>query len=169
MTGGAHRAVRFLLVACVPFAACDRPPAKARSSVDTAAFAQARATVEQRYAAHWRAGQSFSRDTLRARASWFTRALYELMLADMAGDEIGIVDYDPFTEAQDDAARYAVGAARASHDTLYIPVDVQFASGSERNHTVTLAMVRDASHWKIADFIDGDGSLAAKLRASLPR
>lgn len=166
---GRRKLVYAAVVAVLAATACDRPQAKDSGDANASTLAAARATVAQRYAEHWRSGQGFSADTLRAREQWFTPALYQLMRADMSGSEIGIVDYDPFTEAQDDAERYAVGAARASHDTVYVPVDVRFASSSGSHRAITLAMVRDAAQWKIADFIDHDGSLVAKLRANAPK
>ena len=149
---------------CGAVFACEPAPAARQGGADAATLAQARAAVEARYAAHWRGGQGFSADTLRARKAWFTPAFYQLLLADMSGDEIGIVDYDPFTDAQDDGARFVVGNPRAGHDTVYVPVEVRFDSASEAQRSVTLAMVRDSSAWRIGDFIDGDGSLAGRLR-----
>lgn len=105
---------------------------------------------------------------LRARKAWFTPTLYQLLLADMSGDEIGVVNYDPFPGAQDDAQRFAIGSPHASHDTVYVPVDVQFDSASESKRSVTLAMVRGLSGWQIGDFIDRNGSLAAQLRKYPP-
>lgn len=129
---------------------------------------EARSTAEMRYASHWRTGQGFSVDTLRARKAWFTPTLYQLLLADMSGDEIGVVDYDPFSGAQDIAQRFAIGPPHASHDTVYVPVDVQFDSSGEAHRSVTLAMVPGVSGWQIGDFIDRNGSLVAQLRKYPP-
>lgn len=129
-------------------------------SVDTAA---ARDAVLGRYEAHFHGGQLFSVDTLRARKSWFTPELYRLMEDDLsASREIGHIDFDPFTSAQDDAARFDVGAAHTSHDTVYVDVDLRFGAGDMGR--VTLAMLPAPTGWVIADFIYPDGALAVALR-----
>jgi len=122
----------------------------------------ARDAVLRRYEAHFHGGQGFSADTLRARRSWFTPDLYRLMAADLntAGD-IGYLDFDPFTDAQDDATRFDVGAVRTSHDTVYVEVNVHFGTDVRR---LTLAMQATPDGWAIADFIYPDGDLAANLR-----
>jgi hypothetical protein len=129
-------------------------------SVDTTA---ARDAVRGRYEAHFHSGQLFSIDTLRARKSWFTPELYRLMKGDLgASREIGYIDFDPFTNAQDDAARFDVGAAHLSHDTVYVDVDLRFGAGDTGR--VTLAMLPSPIGWAIADFIYPDGDLAVALR-----
>lgn len=172
------RLVLVVLATCVVAGACDRSPARQQASsapvhqqtdADSASLAQARATAGMRYAAHWRTDQAFSVDTLRAREAWFTPILYELLLTDMPGGDIGVVDYDPFSDAQDSAQRFTLGQPRANHDTVYVPVDVQFDSTSELHRNVTLAMVRGAAGWQIGDFIDGNGSLVAELRKDPPQ
>jgi len=129
-------------------------------SIDTTA---ARDAVQRRYEAHFHGGQAFSVDTLRARKSWFTPDLYRLMAADMrTSGEVGYLDFDPFTNAQDDAARFDLGAVRTSHDTVYVEVNVHFSS--EQSKLVTLAMLPAPEGWVIANFVYPDGDLAARLR-----
>lgn len=121
-----------------------------------------RDAVLRRYEAHFHAGQAFSADTLRARQSWFTPDLYRLMATDMrATGAVGYIDFDPFTDAQDDASRFDVDAVRASHDTVYVDVNVRFGAETKR---VTLAMLRRPDEWAIADFIYPHGDLALDLR-----
>jgi hypothetical protein len=138
------------------------------AGADSPILGEARTAAERRYAAHWRTDQGFSVDTLRAREAWFTPALYQLLLADMSGDGVGVLDYDPFSDAQDNAQRFALGTPHASHDTVYVPVDVRFDSPREAHRSVTLAMVRAGSGWQIGDFIDQTGSLVAQLRKHPP-
>jgi hypothetical protein len=129
-------------------------------SVDTSA---ARDEVLGRYEAHFHGGQAFSVDTLRARKSWFTPELYRLLEDDLnASREISYIDFDPFTNAQDDAARFDVGTARVSHDTVYVDVDLRFGAGDTGR--VTLAMLPTPNGWAIADFIYPDSDLAVELR-----
>ena len=128
--------------------------------IDTAAVRDA---VVRRYEAHFHGGQGFSVDTLRVRRSWFTADLYRLMAARMgASAEVGDIDFDPFTNAQDDAARFDVGSIRASHDTVYVDVDLHFTGADTK--LVTLAMLPVPDGWVIADFIYPDGDLLARLR-----
>jgi hypothetical protein len=127
----------------------------------------ARAAVDQRYRQHFASGQGFSVDTLRARKAWFTPQLYQLMLADMSSTgEVGYIDFDPFTEAQDDAAAYAIGSARTAHDTVLVEVAVTFppavGNGHEQQH-LTLAMLPTPGGWKIANFLSPVRDLAADL------
>jgi hypothetical protein len=131
------------------------------------------AAVEQRYQTHFASGQGFSVDTLRARQGWFTPHLYQLMLEDMSSTgEIGYIDFDPFTDAQDDAARYTVGAARSAHDTVLVEVAIAFPGAVGNGHEqrrVTLAMLRASAGWQIANFVYSDTDLARNLtRAATP-
>lgn len=131
---------------------------------DSAALNDARTTVGARYAAHWRGGQGFSLAMVRTTRAWFTPRLDSLLEADMSGDGIGVIDHDPFVDAQESARSYSVGAPRMSHDTAYVPVDITFDSTFEDPHSrVTLAMVRGSSGWRIGDFVDRYGSLATAL------
>ena len=160
-------AVSLAFIGCSKGAdAASESSTRGRQAGESRQLPDARATVEARYAAHWRTDQGFSRDTLRARRAWFTPALYQLLLTDMSGEEIGVLDYDPFTDAQDTAERYTIESPRASGDTVYVPVAVYFATATEPAHRITLAMVKSGAEWQIADFVDKNGRLAALLRDS---
>jgi hypothetical protein len=128
------------------------------------------AAVGQRYQAHFASGQGFSVDTLRARQAWFTPQLYQLMLADMSSTgEIGYIDFDPFTDGQDDAASYTVGTARRAHDTVFVEVAIAFpgaVGNGHEQHRVTLAMLRARAGWQIANFVYPDRDLARDLARS---
>lgn len=139
----------------------------ARAAAVPGTVDSARAAVDQRYRQHFASGQGFSIDTLRARKAWFTPQLYQLMVADMSSTgEVGYIDFDPFTDAQDDAASYAVGTARLTHDTVLVEVAVTFppavGNGHEQRH-ITLAMLPALGGWKIANFMSPDRDLAADL------
>lgn len=141
---------------------------------DSAAPDDARAFVERRYTEHFAGGQGFSVPSLRARRSWFTPRLYQLMLSDMdsPSGEIGYIDHDPFTNAQDDAARFSVGSARQSHDTVLVDVDIAFDStiaGGQVRARVTLAVVRARNSWEIANFLTANGDLASELARAAER
>jgi Protein of unknown function (DUF3828) len=163
-----------LLLACSP-AGHDRASTHveaARAAAVPGAVDNARAAVDQRYHQHFASRQGFSVDTLRARKAWFTPQLYQLMLADMSSTgEIGYIDFDPFTDAQDDAATYTVGAAHPAHDTVLVEVAVTFppavGNGHEQQH-ITLAMLPTLGGWKIANFMSSDRDLAADLARLSP-
>ena len=135
------------------------------------ALDSARATVGRRYAEHFAAGQGLTREMIHARQAWFTPALAELLIADADADTVGVgyLDADPFVDAQELAARYAVGAARWARDTALVEVTVAFppgvSDGDEVRH-VTVALQRGpAGEWRIADLITPHARLAAGLRA----
>lgn len=132
------------------------------------AEADARAFVESRWRQHFREGQGFSVETLRARRAWFTPRLYALMLADMdaPAGEVGTIDEDPFTGAQDDAERFVVGGARRSHDTVFVDVDVLFDSttgGGHEHGRVVAVVVPARAGWQIADLASSTGDLVTRL------
>jgi hypothetical protein len=153
-----------LIVAC---AACGSHDASTAAS-DSAAIAY----VSQRYAQHFRTRQGFGSDTLRARESWFTPCLYSVLLADaQRADslrELGFLNWDPFTRAQDDANGFRVVSATHAHDTVFVQVDGLFGyppPGSPRPITVAVARVDTA--WRIADFIAPDVDLVRFVDSSL--
>lgn len=155
------------LAATIGCAACmhrDSPGA----STDAAAIAY----VRTRYSQHFRNGQGFSVDTLRARREWFTPCFYSLLLSDMDGaaarGDIGVLDWDPFTSAQDDANGFRVVDARRSHDTVLVRVAVLFdypPPGSTRNVTVAVAPVDTA--WRIANLVTPEFDLARGIDSAL--
>ncbi len=159
--------------ACSPTSTGDRrggdaSAAETKGVVPTPGAAAARSVVERRYAEHFKSGQGFSAATLQARQAWFAPQLYALMLADMTPTgEIGYIDADPFTDAQDTAANFGVGVARQAHDTVFVAVEVTFGpttgSGQERHH-VTLAMLPAPNGWQIANFIYADRDMITALR-----
>ena len=172
------RTIRYLILATAILSlACgdtDRsaPPALAAETKNAATtpslLSEARAMVEQRYAQHFAGGQGFSLDTLRGRRAWFTPRLYDLMLADMGHPEegIGYIEADPFVDGQEDAKQFAVHAARQSHDTVFVDVDVTYPPDVGNGHEtrrVTVAALPAAAGWQIADLRYAHGSLAEGL------
>ena len=143
--------------------------AETKSAATTPSLlSEARAMVEQRYAQHFAGGQGFSLDTLRGRRAWFTPRLYDLMLADMGHPEqgIGYIEADPFVDGQEDAQQFAVHAARQSHDTVFVDVDVTYppdvGNGHETRRVTVVALPAGAA-WQIADLRYAHGSLAEGL------
>jgi hypothetical protein len=122
-------------------------------------------------AAHLAAPQGFSAKTLEARAAWFTDSLRTLLRADFGdGSSIGVLSWDPFTDAQDDAAGFTHTSTRWANDTALVEFAIRFdstyAPGAAR--TVTLALTLEGDAWRIADFRSRGQSLAASIRSSLP-
>lgn len=139
---------------------------RVRTPEASAALDSARGTAERRYRQHFaEQRKGFSVGTLRARRSWFTPRLYEAMLADMSHEgEIGYIDFDPFTAAQDDASSFAVASGRSAHDTVLVDVTITYPPGSsDRSARVTLAMVPSPVGWQIGNFIYADHDLAGGL------
>ena len=172
------RAISLLLVASN--LSCSAADLKSESSasrrvqpivlLDSVALSEAGVTASQRLAQHFADGQGFSRFALEGRADWFTDSLVALLQADMndpRGD-LGYINFDPFTAAQDDAASFALLRTRASGDTAYAEFAILFGgaagAGDNPNH-ITLAMVRSRQRWQIADILSFAGSLSAGIRA----
>jgi len=169
---GVGKRLRIIARALLVLFAFARPHA-ARARLPAGSTArEARAFADSIYRTHFRAGQGFSLATLRATRPWFTPQLYALLLHDMdrtpdRGD-IGYLDADPFTNAQDDADTFTVGKAVSAHDTLMVNVTIRFGpsySPEDQTGRVTLAVLRLGGRWRIADFVYPSGSLAAALRA----
>jgi hypothetical protein len=87
-----------------------------------------------------------------------------------ARGEVGVLDSDPFTNAQDVAESYSVGQAAIKGDTIVVSVVINFGASYrpvDRTGRLRVAVLRTQRGWRIADFLYSDGrSLAAGLRAS---
>jgi hypothetical protein len=164
-----------LTLACSPRAdgRAAEPAETAVAAVTPISIADARAFAEQRYHEHFASGQGLSVDTLRARRAWFTPRLYQEMLDDMSSTgEIGYIDFDPFTDSQDDAASYTAGKVRLAHDTALVEVEVTFPPGVGNGHEerrITLAMLQTPAGWQIANFVYPDRDLANDLTRAARR
>ena len=169
------RAIPLLLV--VSSLACSAADPKSESGagrrvqlivpLDSIALVEAGVIASGRLAQHFADGQGFSRFTLEARADWFTDSLVALLRADMndpSGD-LGYVNFDPFTGAQDDVPPVQLRRVRAGGDTAYAEFGQGIGSRRDDSGIVTLALVRSERRWQIADILHSDASLAAGLRA----
>ncbi len=172
------RAIPLLLLAASLSCSAADPKSESSASrrvqpvmlLDSVALSEAGVIASQRLAQHFADGQGFSSVTLEARADWFTDSLVALLRADMndARGDLGYINFDPFTAAQDDAASFRLLRTRASGDTAYAEFAILFggAAGSGDNpHHITLAMVRGRQRWQIADLISDAGSISAGIRA----
>ena len=153
-----------LIVAC---AACGTHDSSSATS-DSSAIAY----VRGRYAQHFRTRQGFSIDTLRARQRWFTPCLYSVLIADAERAdslrEVGFLNWDPFTRAQDDASGFRAVSATHAHDTVFVHVDVLFGYPPPGLPSpITVAVTRVDSTWRIADLIGPDVDLARFVDSSL--
>ena len=113
--------------------------------------------------------RGFSRNDLARTRDWFTADLYALLERDMSGPgEVGYLNWDPFTGAQDDVGPFRLEDATRAGDT----VNVRFSrEGFERKREdVTIAMLRVDGVWRIANFIyPGRGPCYRDLASGLAR
>jgi hypothetical protein len=114
------------------------------------ATAAAVAVATQRLHEHGQAGLSV--DDVKRTRDWFTPQLYALLIQDMSDTAgIGYLDWDPFTDAQDDVGPFRFEDVRQAGDTVMVRFSRE---GYERKRdSVTLAMRRVDSTWRIANFI----------------
>lgn len=151
---------RLLLLAVTVACATQRPSAKsagsARSSEDSLATAAAVAVATQRMREHGQAGLSVG-DVERTR-DWFTPQLYTLLIQDMNDPvDIGYLNSDPFTDAQDDVGPFRFEDVRHAGDTVMVRFSRE--GYQQKRDSVTLAMRRVDSTWRIANFIYSGHSL----------
>lgn len=142
--------LRCLIIAAVVVGGCSSNPASSSynsgGGIDSSAVAAAVTAATRRLTEHGSNGLSVN-DVKRTR-DWFTPQLYDLLVKDMTGpDEIGYLDWDPFTGAQDDVGAFSFAGARNSGDT----VKVRFTY-LQRRDTVIIAMQRMSGSWRIANF-----------------
>jgi hypothetical protein len=104
---------------------------------------------------------------------WYTTALNQLMREDAdagaAQCGVGFLNFDPLTNAQNDVASYALGAPRARGDSALVPVRIHngYPPPTGTDEQMTVAMVREAGRWRIANFIHTDWNLASSLQKSV--
>jgi hypothetical protein len=138
-----------------------------RRSDDSLATAAAVTAATQRMQEHGQSGLSVS-DLKRTR-DWFTPHLYALMIQDMRhpGD-LGYLDSDPFTDAQDDVGPLRFEDVRHAGDTVMVRFSRE--GYEHKRDSVTLAMLRVESTWRIGNFIYSRHSLCHRdLAAGLAR
>jgi hypothetical protein len=78
--------------------------------------------------------------------------LYALLIDDMKDpSDIGYLDWDPFTDAQDDVGPLRFEDVRRAGDTVMVRFSRE--GYEHKRDSVTLAMRRVDSTWRIADFL----------------
>lgn len=85
-------------------------------------------------------------------APWFTTALtrYAQRQADNPGEALEL-DFDPFTNAQDDCESYVLGGYTSPADTVAVPVFCVEQGKAKAEPQVVLAISQIHGHWRLAD------------------
>ncbi len=152
---GMNRRRRGIAILALAAACGTQPPVakathSASSPFDSLATATAVDVATQRMQEHGQAGLSVN-DVARTR-DWFTPQLYALLVQDMSSrGEIGYLDSDPFTDAQDDVGPSFFEDMRVAGDTVM--VRFSRAGYQQATDTITIAMRRVDGAWRIANFI----------------
>ena len=116
----------------------------------TGADTSAIATATRRVREHGNAGLSI--DDVKRTRDWFTPELYTLLIAGMSHPtDLGYLDFDPFTDAQDDVGPLRFEDARQSGDTTLVRFSRE--NYEKTRDSITLAMRRVDSTWRIANFL----------------
>ena len=101
---------------------------------------------------------------------YLTPSLYaslEKLVRTERAEQAEMLDFDPFSGAQFEAASYAISTPAGSATSVAVPVRVRF-SGDNGSSIVRVVTVRDSSGWKIDNFIyPGNGDLRGALRKAL--
>ena len=121
--------------------------------------------VDALYRGHFAHSQRFDQTLVRER-SRFASGLIALLDADGKAlaahvDAVVGLDFDPLTNAQEEASGYEIGAVGVMQGTRTVPVSVRF--GSERTKLV-VRLVQEQGAWKVADVETGEGSLVKTLQ-----
>ena len=126
----------------------------AQAQTTTPAPTDAIEFVKSRYAEHYKKGQGFSEDDLKARRDWFTPQLYRLLFKDMheaaVRGDVGNLEADPFTNAQDDSDGFSIGKTRMTAGKAIVNVDVQFG---QVKRPVTLVLMKAGGKWQIDNIV----------------
>jgi hypothetical protein len=89
---------------------------------------------------------------------YFDKTLADYMWKDLTThqDEVGVLDFDPFYNAQDvEIKNFNVGQPKIEGDKAIVPVTFQ---NFDRKDTLTYTLARQNSAWKISDIKYTDGS-----------
>lgn len=123
------------------------------------------AVVKDLYAGHFANQQRWDLTLKRARAR-FAPALLVLLEADAraaaaSSDDIVGLDFDPLTNAQEEADAFTVGPARVNGAEATVAVELR--TGQERT-TVTAHLSSSSGAWLISDLDYGGATLSATLK-----
>ena len=101
---------------------------------------------------------------------YLTPSLYaslEKLVGKQRAEQAQMLDFDPFSGAQAEAASFAVGTATGSGTSVAVPVRIRL-SGGNGSSAVRVIVIRDSSGWKIDNFVyPGSGDLRGSLRSAL--
>jgi hypothetical protein len=101
------------------------------------------------YAEHYKS-QGFGADDVAKRKAWFTPKLHSLLAEDAKrepeSEDPPRLAFDPLTNAQEDAERFAIGASRSEGRREYVEVANYFGTTALR---VTLQLVEIGGAWRI--------------------
>lgn len=120
--------------------------------------------VKDVYARHFAHQQRWDLTAREAR-SRFAPALLALLDADdraaaATPDEIVGLDFDPLTNAQEEAEAWTPGSAQVTGTTAAVPVELRTGTQTRR---VTVRLVAQGQQWRIADLDYGETTLVRTL------
>ncbi len=75
-------------------------------------------------------------------------------------DEIVGLDFDPLTNAQEEAGAWSAGAARVTGASAWVPVELRSGTQTMR---ITVRLVARGQQWQIADLDYGETTLVKTL------
>jgi hypothetical protein len=147
-----------LLAAAVP-AAQQKPAQKAVAATTPEAFVTA--LYRGHFARHQRWDLTYKREQAK-----FAPELLKLLKEDerkqaASPDEVVGLDFDPITDAQDEATRFKVTGSTSEGEDAIVSVSVYF--GTEV-HTVRLRLTPSGSSWLIANVLYDEGDLIKILK-----
>ncbi len=155
----AAAAAALAIVSTLTSASAQTKPAGKVAAVTPVAF------VTAFYRGHFAQHQRWDLTEKRERKN-FTAELVSLLDEDLAKqaanpDEVVGLDFNPVTNAQDDATRFKVGTPTVDGDDTIVPVSIYF--GTERR-TVRVRLTLVSGSWKIANFLYEEGDLLSILK-----
>jgi hypothetical protein len=164
---------RFLLLAAL-MAGCKgrhttgQTAAPGHALTDSTAISGAIDVATQRMTMHGDSGLSV--DDVKRTREWFTPELYTLLMRDMShSGEIGYLNWDPFTAAQDDVGPFRYDGVSQAGDTVMVSFSRE-APDHKRYVFVRLAMRYVNGAWRIGNFIyPGNSVCHADLARGLAR
>jgi hypothetical protein len=122
---------------------------RATLTVSAADTAQAAAVAAQRMSEHAQSGWPLTE--IRRTREWFTDGLYELLVADQTDPGgIGYVNFDPFTDAEDDVGPPRYEGVTFVADTFKVGFS---RKGYNEVLRIQLAMRYVNGAWRIANFL----------------
>lgn len=137
-----------------------------------AAFAQTAGAVRTVNAFYgWYLSMHGNWTNLSGARPYLTSSLYASLAkvdAEQAATHEAMLDFDPFSGAQAEAAAFTTGTPAGNGNSASVPVRIRL-SGGNGSSVVRAVAVRGPSGWKIDNFIysNGAGDLKTVLRQAL--